>query len=755
MRVQRRDFESIASRPIPLASLSPAARREIGSDPVLSKVVGQDQVIQPNELGRLYDRLHALDAAAPTGPREAGSLSRTERMYAALQAANSDAPHAVEASPARRRDDGIGAGRRRATPELEPGVHAEPHARGAGGRAPAAAPATLRYDTAHYALRAESIPSSAADRTALRTRLDTELRAAFPGGYTINGVTTGSVEELRAMQALRQYGTATDPIGTIDHRGTESDLLVPTSASPMRMTVQTNASGAATATVHPTATAATPTSTFPDVAAARAALTRDFGVTARNAGEPHGGDASWTLPELQQLHATLAAMPADERDRLRGTDVARAHRGAAAAPAGSYDPHLPASGAPTQAATLTLTDAAFTRATGEAAGPTLPRAATAVLSSSADAIERRAIADASAALSRDFGMTVRQRGDTNGGDRSWTSAELRQVHAALSNLPASERSALNGLDLVRSNVGSGSDLAGLFSPNVETSGGARVRPASITLYNEAFAGDRQGFVGSGANPLPAHAITVLHEAGHAIEGRRVNDALLSFNVANDNLNAAIATRNATLPAASAASTAANTAVGDLNTALRARMTPAERREARAVLSANNAIFSAITALDRASTPAELTRARTALDAAITRRDTAMGAVSASHPARAELDAARTAIDARVVTARDTATAQEVLLSRQATRDTAAADVRSAASGGRFTPGGATGPDSARLAAFDAMRARSREAPVTAYGATGHAEAFAEAYMLYRADPEYLRANRPETFRWFDAGNHLQ
>ncbi len=630
MRVQRRDFESI-STPVALRSLPPAVRRDIDSDPVMSRIVGQDQVIQPNELGRLYDRLHALDAASPTGPREAGTLSRTERMYAALQAANSDATHAVEASPARRRDDGIGAGRRRATPEAEPGVHAEPHARGSGGRAPAAT-ATLRYDTAHYALRAESIPSSAADRAALRAQLDTDLRAAFPGGYTITGVTTGSVEELRAMQALRQYGTARDSNNaTINHRGTESDLLVPTSGAAMRMTVQTNASGAATATVHPTATAtaATPASTFADVAAARAALTRDFGVT------------------------------------------------------------------------------------------------------------------------------VRQRSDPNGGDRDWTLAELSQVHAALTNLPATERSALSGLDLVRSRTGTGSDLSGLYSPNVETSGGTRVRPASITLYDEAFAGDRQGFVGSGANPLPAHTMTVLHEAGHAIEGRRVNDALLSFNVANDNLNAAIAVRNATLPAASTANAAANTAVGDLNTALRRRMTPAEQREARAVVSANNAIFSAITALDRASTPAELTRARTALDTAITRRDTAMGALSTSHPARAEFDAARTAIDARVVTARDTASAQEILLSRRATRDTAAADVRTAAAGGRFTPGGATGPDSARLAAFDAMRTRSREAAVTTYGATGRAEAFAEAYMLYRADPEYLRANRPETFRWFDAGNHLQ
>ncbi|MFL5493808.1 MAG: DUF4157 domain-containing protein [Gemmatimonadales bacterium] len=45
-------------------------------------------------------------------------------------------------------------------------------------------------------------------------------------------------------------------------------------------------------------------------------------------------------------------------------------------------------------------------------------------------------------------------------------------------------------------------------------------------------------------------------------------------------------------------------------------------------------------------------------------------------------------------------------------------------------------------------------PLTEYSKTGNAEAFAEAFAIYRADPESLKKRRPELFDWFSRQGEL-
>ena len=43
---------------------------------------------------------------------------------------------------------------------------------------------------------------------------------------------------------------------------------------------------------------------------------------------------------------------------------------------------------------------------------------------------------------------------------------------------------------------------------------------------------------------------------------------------------------------------------------------------------------------------------------------------------------------------------------------------------------------------------------TRYGATSRDEAFAEAFMLYKRDPEALERAQPGALAWFRAGKHI-
>jgi hypothetical protein len=499
-------------------------------------------------------------------------------------------------------------------------------ARRGGGGGRSGSTSGLEYDTAHYAIRGRSIPTDPAQRRQLHTDLTAELDRIYgQGNWTINGAQAGSDEELRAMDALGQYGRAQRNGQRIDHRGTESDLLVPGSSATsfMRMTTQMDGRGRMTADVHATAGAPTTTRTFTSAADARRAIEQDFGV------------------------------------RVRGRVAT--------------DPN-----------------------------------------------------------SRDF-----------------TQAELTQLHHSLSQLDANERQQIRGLDFMREAnppAGRSGDTSGLYSPNTATRDGQRVQPASITLYDNAFSGNAQGFVGSAGTAHQHSTITILHEVGHAIEDRRVNDATVALNAAVNARNTAAGELNTANGALAQPlrdmNSESNSFIRSANSQMRS-MNRDERAQTNAFNSAANGVVGAMNAMNRARTPAQLTAAGQRLDSAIAARDAAFSRMGASHPLRSDAQSLITAQDAAMGAARPAAQRQVEFQQAVGAQNAAQRALDSVSTNGH----------SDRLRSFEA--ALRRDTSPTQYGQTDSAEAFAESYMLFRSDPEYLRQNRPNIHRWFQAGGHLR
>jgi hypothetical protein len=519
--------------------------------------------------------------------------------------------------------------------ELDPGESQHLHAHddlvrarrgGGGGRTRGAQSNALEYDTAHYALRARTLPTDPAQRQQLRTDLSNELDRVYgQGNWTINGAQAGSDEELRAMDALGQYGRAQRNGQAIDHRGTESDLLVPggRGAQTMRMTTQMDRQGSITADVHATTGAPAPARTFASAADAQRAIEQDFGV------------------------------------RVRGRDPS--------------DPN-----------------------------------------------------------SRDFSQ-----------------AELTQIHHSLSQLDATERSQIRGLDFIRQSSppsGQPGDTSGLYSPNVATSNGQRTNPASITLYDNAFSGNAEGFVGSSGAAHQHSQMTILHEVGHAIEDRRANDATVALNqsvdarntAAND-LNAANATLRQPLADMNSEGNAFTRAA---NRQLRG-MSASDRQQTTDFNTARNGVTRALNTLNGARTPAQLAAAQQQLTTAVQARDAAFAHMSSSHPLHAEAQSVVTSQDAAI-------TAAQPAAQRQVDYQQA---VGAQASAQRALDQVTTGGTSDRLRSF--QTALRQDTSPTEYGRRSAAEAFAESYMLYRSDPAYLRQHRPNIYQWFQQGGHLR
>jgi hypothetical protein len=116
------------------------------------------------------------------------------------------------------------------------------------------------------------------------------------------------------------------------------------------------------------------------------------------------------------------------------------------------------------------------------------------------------------------------------GDKTWSIAELSDVVAALALMPAEDRAALKGVDLVRVKELKGK-VAGTFSTGGGVDAGAttvKARPA-LTLDDDTF-NSSSTFLGDASNPHPASFETILHEVGHAVEKlafRQVNEQLLA------------------------------------------------------------------------------------------------------------------------------------------------------------------------------------------------------------------------------------
>ena len=359
---------------------------------------------------------------------------------------------------------------------------------------------------------------------------------------------------------------------------------------------------------------------------------------------------------------------------------------------------------------------------------------------------------ARATVSRDFGVNVRD------GNAPWTTEELSRVHESFSGMPPADRTRLQGLDLIRDHaaspesqaeMGTRGTVAGEYSPNTHTTNGVRDRPGSISMFDTAFP--------AGTTPAARQASThiITHEAGHAVEGRARDDAMVAWSMANDGRSAA----NTTLNAASNAQAPDWPAFNNASRTL-AAVRP-QTDEIRGVLTAENTITTRMSALQSATTPAAVAQAQTALDAAQTARDTALARLPASGPAREAADArvaagntletsTRAVGNARAAfTTQDTATNARLAELRQvATVTVATADGRRASD---TNPLITSATRSNELAAY--TTARGREAAVSSYGASASPEGYAEAYALYQRDPGFMRDHFPRQYAFFHA-NHL-
>jgi hypothetical protein len=173
------------------------------------------------------------------------------------------------------------------------------------------------------------------------------------------------------------------------------------------------------------------------------------------------------------------------------------------------------------------------------------------------------------------------------------------------------------------------------------------------------------------------------------------------------------------------------------------MSQAERQQTTDFNTARNGVTNAMNALNRARTPAQLTAAQNQLQTAVQARDAAFGRMGASHPLHSEAQS--------VVTSQDTAIAAALPAAQRQVDFQQAVGAQNAAQ--RALDGVSTSGQSERLRSFSA--ALRRDTSPTEYGRTGAAEAFAESFMLFKSDPQYLQQNRPNIYQWFQSGGHLR
>ena len=371
---------------------------------------------------------------------------------------------------------------------------------------------------------------------------------------------------------------------------------------------------------------------------------------------------------------------------------------------------------------------------GDAMGGVSPRPKTSTFADKDAAI---------AALKKDYGVNVRD------GDRAWSTEELSRAHESFAKMSAKERKALKGLCLireskpsakVRSEISAKGKVAGLYSPNVDTKDGKRIKPPSITMYDAAFP------KGNSEASRRTSVHTFLHEAGHAVEGRKRDDAAAALNAATDKSNAAVAPYNEAVNDYNTKNDANNDAINGYNKAVRSGFKARSGAEYDKFKRAQNGVSSKLSALQSAKTPAARKKANDALQAAKAKRDEALAALPTDERHRDKADALVSASNEWERTQTALNGAKEPLAKAKATHAELAAETKAAQK--KYDRVTVKGGDSKELAAFKRFRKGTKEKPVSGYGATKPSEDYAEAYGLYRRDPVYMKEHFPKAYKWF-------
>ncbi|MFH1807309.1 MAG: hypothetical protein ABIJ09_01090 [Pseudomonadota bacterium] len=322
----------------------------------------------------------------------------------------------------------------------------------------------------------------------------------------------------------------------------------------------------------------------------------------------------------------------------------------------------------------------------------------------------KTVDEAKKALQKDFGVTVSST------PKAFALDELNKAHAAFSLTSGAERDALKGIVLERHTSLGGSRVAE-FKADVDVGPPASYKK-SIRVGDDTFKGDANSFVGSGAagSRLPPSVQTLVHEAGHAVEAEKLNSAMNTRNVATEAYN--------------------KHTLGDYKSAADTYYAQTSgvslQRPALKVNGAIQDVDKKTQALSDAKTDSQVKTAKTALATAIKNRDAALAKLPDSDPtARAAKDMAA-AQDTRADLARTMATARAV---------------ETTASG--------PGDTSARLQSFSKYVKDNKILPFTDYAAKeGAQEFYAEAYSLYRTDPQWMKANSPKLFEYFEKNKHV-
>lgn len=294
----------------------------------------------------------------------------------------------------------------------------------------------------------------------------------------------------------------------------------------------------------------------------------------------------------------------------------------------------------------------------------------------------------------------------------WTASELDQVKAAYDLIPASDRSALQGVSLVRDHQGppaavAGQILMGFAHTGVSAAHDAPGPPAHgpphIHYYDAAFDQNQVASVGAPGSTGPGGDWTLLHEVGHF----RIFRAIRSGNAAIIAANALIVAANAGLPA------------------LNAALPPAQHQLRQAYAQARGTASAAIQAMNAAviATPPATAAQRAVLlqaaQAAVVARDQARANLAAGGVPAAMVQAATdmdTAIDAVLAATQSLGVAQD------------------------------------QIPTFISLAGTFSFTPFTDYARRGgDSEFFAETYTLYLTDPNRLSAMNRNIFLWFEAG----
>jgi hypothetical protein len=258
--------------------------------------------------------------------------------------------------------------------------------------------------------------------------------------------------------------------------------------------------------------------------------------------------------------------------------------------------------------------------------------------------------------------------------------------------------------------------AGEFSWSQSVTDTSAISTATLELADGAFSSDLKSFVGGKATASPASYRTILHEVGHAIASEALRDARA---------------------AADQAIAHANTLVGPLNTAVVA--SNAAGNEFNALIQKYNdlvdAFNNAVTANDSdmmAAAKNDLGGKKLEVD---TKRNEADRLKKEEEVERAALEAANM----------DAMAKQKMVESYRA----------SAGSAGAFK----SAADSKRVQKFIEFVTLNRIPPLTQYAKNNWPskpeEFFAEAYALWRTNPEYLNANAKPLYDWFTAGHYRE